>query len=550
MTVSSSSSRGSGIYEGPQGVAPLPTPRELETADTAPTPTPAPALGAKVGGGMSWMLLATGVTKLSTFFAQAVLGWILIQKDFGLFAIATTVAGFVMVCRDAGMRELLTQRAHESYDDLAGPAHWFALSYNLLAAAVLVGISYPLSVHVYEDPRLVQMLWIMALAIPLSTPAGILMAKLRADLRFGTVSWIAGSSALFRQIATVALALWGFGELSLAIPVALAALYDTVVCWIVTRDRFYARPAQPRRWPALFKEAKWLMFGSLGNFALDFGPYLLMGVFISSAVVGSYFFAYQITAQIGVLLSYNLQLVLFPALTRLNKEPERQRAAMLRALRALMLVGSISSLGLAAVIIPMEDLIWRGRWAPESLVVIVFGVFFPWRITYGLCAAMLMARGRFQAYAWMTAIEGVGLIVFSTVASAITPDPVLIALATGIWLLIARLGSTLWLVRQVGATASESLRSLMPAWLFAILAGLLGLAADRFILAPYMEPLPPEPTRTMLNVARILLAGSVCALTFLALTRFRLKDQLRETVAAFPGPIRTLGFRILRLPAN
>src|SRR2546426_9109659 len=71
------------------------------------------------------------------FLGQVVLGAILIDRDFGLFAIANSVAGFILVLRDGGMQTLIVQRGASEYEELEGPAFWLGLVFNSLAGVLL-----------------------------------------------------------------------------------------------------------------------------------------------------------------------------------------------------------------------------------------------------------------------------------------------------------------------------------------------------------------------------------------------------------------------------
>jgi hypothetical protein len=140
-------------------------------------------MGKDVGRGMSWMLLATVISKVATSVAQVLLGWWLLPEHFRNFAMATTIAGLLMLAKDGGIPNFLNKRGSGEYEDLKGPSFWMCNAYNLAAALLMAVAAYPLAIW-YEDPKLAPMLWVMAIALPLGTPAAMLQAKLRLDLRF------------------------------------------------------------------------------------------------------------------------------------------------------------------------------------------------------------------------------------------------------------------------------------------------------------------------------------------------------------------------------
>jgi len=552
----------------------------------------------RVAGGMTWMVVAVTATKITTFVAQAILGWYLLPEHFALYATATTISGFMMICRDMGVREILIQTGRARYAELSGPCFWLAFAYNMGMAILMAAVAYPLAVYVFHDIELARMLWVMCVALPIGTLTSILQAKLRLEMRFAAFGGQIIVSSVIRQVSMVLLAVWGYGPMALAIPVVVAAVSESVGTYVVSRDWPWMRAPRFELWRGLVSRAKWFMLGSVAVVSLDFGPYLVLSPALGAShpQVGIYFFAFQLTAQIGVLLSFNSLQVLLPALVAMQHEPERMRQASLRALRSLMLVGSIASLGLASIIAPLEDLIWRGRWAESVEAVIIMGFFFPWRVTSGLCSSLLMAQNRTKAYAVLTMLEGVGLVVVTGLAVSLQPSQEAFAwwsnlaaacagtpfaaffdgvarwvapsagtsswwigasglsIWTGLWLLVSRLTVTYLVFRPTGAPTKDVMMAVFPSWLLAILAGAAGFAADEFsgigpIVARLVGGNNPSSAIavTAANLARILVAGGACSLCFALFTRLLIPEQLRETISALPARVRPLVNMVLRL---
>ncbi len=527
-------------------------------------------MGRIVGTGMTLMVIATVANKAMTMLAQWVLGAKLSPEDFAVFAYATAIAGFTMVCREAGVRELLVQRGENHYEDLAGPGFWFALTWNIVVSVIMAAVALPLS-HLLKQPLLAPMLWVIAAALPIGTVSGILQTSMRVHLKFRDFANNALLGSFARQGSTVLLALRGFGAMSLAWPVLVGTLGETLGAYFRTGDALWKRPAQPHRWRGIFRDTKWLMFASVANFAVDWGPFLLLGGItalshaqsgillhlahaftLTDREAGFFYFAFMITAQVGVLLSFNLALVLTPALARLNDEPERLANGVLRSLRTLMLAGSIGSLGLACVIDPLQHLLWPpikgeliGKWHPAVPAVIILGVFFPWRITFGVSSSMLQAQGRFRLYAILTAIEGGGLTLFTILGAFISPTATTMAWWAGGWLFVSRLILTVWVMRSVRVGVVDVLLCTFPAWITALIAAAAGMACSHFI--PFTRIIGPTHPR-IIDIVSVLVSGSVCVLVFALICRTMLRRHLEEVLAVTPARIRPIASRLMLLP--
>lgn len=514
-------------------------------------PPDLPDMGQSVGRGMSWMAFSTLAIKALAFIAQIVLGWLLSPGDFGLYSTALAVAGIVTAFRDGGVRDLLVQRGDSAYEGLVGPVYWMAFTINS-AAALALCLSAPLIAGFYNMP-LTPMLVIIGLSLPLGTPAAVLQCKLRMQLRFGVLSRIQIGSALVRNLGTIVLASppFSMGPLAFVLPLIAIAIYEGAASYYAVRERPWKRRAQPREWGGLFLATRWLIFATLANIMFDFGPFAVLGAIVAEQIVGVYFFAWQITAQIGVLLSSNVQQVLFPALARMEGDRARMGSASLRALRALMLVGGYMSLCLAAVMGPLESVLWHGRWAEAVESVQILGFFFPMRITFGLCAAIMLAEGRFKGLSFLTLYEGIAITVAAAIGGLTDGTATSVAWWTGGAMALGRLIGTMYIMQSMGVGPGRVVRAILPPWLLATGAAAIAVGVDyalnlgvtaRGVIAG--SGLTPAMETVVVDGLRVAVIGTVCTLAFAVGARVLIPTRLREAIAA--GPKR-IGAKVQRL---
>lgn len=521
-------------------------------------------MGHTVGHGMGWMVLGTVLAKGAAFIAQIALGIILLPEQFGVYFTALAIAGFVQVVRDGGVREVLVQRGEAHYASLAGPVFWLAMAMNLGAGLLLAGVAPALS-RLYGQP-LTPLLLVIALSLPLGTPAAVLQCRLRIDLRFGVLSRIQMVSALVRHGSTITFALVGLGAQSFVLPLILVAIVEGVWSFWATRGVRPPWMLAPRvgTWIGLLRTGWWMIFQTLANILLDVGAFAVLGLIVSNAIVGVYGFAFNWIAQVGVLLSYNMQQVLFPALTRIAAEPVRFRDATLRALRALMLVGAISCLGLAAIMDPLETLLWRHKWDDAVLPVMILGVFFAFRVSFGLCAAVLMSQANYRAFGVVTLLEGLGVVAGGAIGAWASGSAVGIALGTGIALCVGRLAGTGVVLGRIGIPFSRVITAVLPAWALATLAAAAAVGADRFLgLGAWLESIWPAGSAdsvlgarlakyahpAFVEGTRLVFLGAACGLLFLAMARLVIPRQLADTLSAMPARLARPARRLLQISA-
>ncbi|MEK6701844.1 MAG: oligosaccharide flippase family protein [Planctomycetota bacterium] len=555
-------------------------------------------MGRAAGSGAAWMMSATVFTKILTFVAQIVLGSLLTRDDFGLFAMAVATTKFVTICQDGGVRDLLVQRGLGDYEKFSGRVFWFAMCFNLVVATLVAAVAWPVANLWFKDDRLVNLLLVLALSVPLGTPGAVLNSKLRLDFNFAATSWVMILSGVVRQVGTVSLALAACGSMSFVVPAVLAAIVESAASWWFSRDTPWKRAPEFGTWIDLFKQAKWLIFGSVANLLIDRGPYLVMQPFLvlggvnvalATGVLGEYFWAFEVTAQLGVLLSYNMQLVLMPVLSRFKDDIPRLRDATIRSMSGLMMMGSFSSLAMAVMMDPLEGLIFNGKWANATPAVAVFGLFFPFRILYGLTTAVQLAMNQSRTWCLLSFAEGIAFTLAGAVVAIVAAkgwmgtlvgvDAASLAWATGGTLAIVRIFATLWVMRQIGARRRAVLVEMIWPWLLAVLSAAIahsldawlnleGLVTRRwdvekavceitignsdgfagwFVAIVQGWGLNARADAAIIEGTRLVLLGLTITIAFGVLARVLMPDMLREACRVAPGPFGRLGRRFLRL---
>ncbi len=516
---------------------------------------------------MTWMGAAAVAGRGVSFLQMWALGWLLYKEDFGVYAAVLGIWGIVAVLREGSVTNVLIQRGLRELPRLEGPGFWLCLMMNLSVGMILSAIALalplarPVISETYADPRLTPMLLVVALGIPLSTPAALLIARLRIHLRFADLSRVQVLSTFLRAAVAVGLAWLGFGPISLVWPLTVVALWEWWALHRLTPLRFGELPFRPDDIRALFRQALRALSVGLGNYFVDKGNYMVIPALVGKAVVGVYSFGYEIMMQLAALISWNLQLVLMPALSRLNAEPRRQRAAVIRALRAVTVISCPLCIGLAAVMSPLEEVLWGGRWAAAVAVIQWFGVAFPARMTFGLTNAVLMAQGRFRTCGGLMLMEG-GLLVAAGAAGAIAlGTPAGIAACVGAALVAARIGVTTYAVVTSGGSARDVGIALAPAWLAAGIAWALAAALDLAInfeagLARAALDLAwsggagVRGALAAASAVRIVIIGAAFAAAFVLIMRLVRSDQLSEAIAALPGKVRPWARRAALLPGE
>lgn len=503
---------------------------------------------------MTWFTISSVLSKLASVVAQLLLAKLLFQSDFGLYAAALGVAGFVTAFRDAGITTYLVRYGVREYARLAAPVFWLAMAVNLIGALALTGIGLYFQflgpaasatagassdVSPLADPRFPAMLYVIALSMPLGTPGAVMRTKMRMNLQFRELSILGFATAMLRYVGSVLLALGGVGALSFVLPILAIAIVEWVWSQFSTRDtHWWGRPAL-RTWPAMIRETKWLLLGTLGSVVYNMGAYFAVSFFVSATIVGVYFFAYQMTQQVCALITANLQQVLAPVLVHLDEQTDRLRSAGVRTLRVLSAFAVPLMIGQAVVIEPVEQLVLSGKWREAVVPIMLFGALTPMALTWGLTYSIYTSKGRFQAWAWWSVFEG-ALVTLAAVAAAwLWGSPLAISLATAVSMLVTRTAMTVAAMKLIGVSTRDTLFECGAPWIIGLLAGAatLGISTVAF-----------ERTGVWTNTANLFVSGALFCVLYAAGLRMLLPVTLRESLSMVPARFRPLaslmmGFR-------
>ncbi len=557
--------------------SPPPQPAKPETEAPA-------AMGRTIGRGAVWMVMASLGGKGLAFIAQIVLGIWLTSADYAVYGVALAISGFVAVFKDGGVREVLVQRGKGEYNNLIGPVFWLATWMNIFAGlttGLVAGVlAYMQAKHLkslpesYQDTWLPWMLLIIAIAIPIQSPAAVLQARLRLDLQFSQLSRITMWSALLRNVSLVAGAFWLRNPLAFFLPMIIIGFYEAFATYRVTRESPWRLPAKLHMWWELLSIGGWMMLQSAANILFDLASFGVIGLFVPNAVVGNYVFAYTWITQTQTLLGYALMQVLFSALARLKDDVDRFRWAIRRAQRVQMLLGTVASLGLAVIMRPLESMIWGGKWADCVSIVMILGVFFPFRVTFGLSNAAMLARGKFKALSLITLAEGIFIVAAAGTGAAVDwtiagihfgGDANSVAWAVGISLLISRLIGTWFSLREIDISMMDIIKGMFPAWIVSLVAACIALSLTdgANFWGQYFPSGYPNINAVVHEVVSnahlnsriadffmVCLIGGTFSVLMAIFSRFLLRPSVEDVLGVLPVRFASLGRRVMFMPAS
>lgn len=354
------------------------------------------SIGDQARRGSVWMGAANTAAKGLGAVTQLALAGIMPREEFGIYATAISLSVFLSVIRDGGLPTVLIQKARR-FDFYAGSVFWLMLAINSVTALAIFLAARP-AARFYHQPELEPVIELFALTVPLCVPVSLLSLRLTSAMRFAELSIVPAISAVLRNGLLLLFAYRGMGARSFMLSMLIGSAFDALLLWRVTRYSPWLQPARWHIWPRLMRSGRWVLLGTFASALANNGAYFILAKIVSNDVVGTYFFAFQLVTLLGVLLTNSSYQVLLAAFSRINSDPPRLRSAVLRAIGAIALVGSITSLLVAVVFHPMEQILWHGKWDGASAPVLILAVVWPTTAFVNVLYAAQAASGRFKTW--------------------------------------------------------------------------------------------------------------------------------------------------------
>ncbi len=311
----------------------------------------------------------------------------LTPHDNGLLTMVITITGVVTLFKDLGLSRATVQKDHITREETS-TLFWVNAAIGLLATIVTLALA-PAIAWFYHEPRLVHITMLLATGFLFSGTAVQHQALLQRQMQFATIAVVDLMSLIIGIAVGVISAFMGAGYWSLVFMQLTTTIVNTLGTWRACRWR----PGLPQRGTDVKSQLKFggnlAGFNILNYFQRNVDN-LIVGKMAGAAALGLYGKAYQLLMLPVNQISTPMSNVAVPALSRLQKEPERYRSYYRKAIELLTFVSMPIVVMLFVV---ADDLIllllgkdWTGsvpifRWLVPAAFIGTFNVATGWVYT-------------------------------------------------------------------------------------------------------------------------------------------------------------------------
>jgi O-antigen/teichoic acid export membrane protein len=343
----------------------------------------------RLAKGAMWVAGARLIVNLIGFASTIMLARLLLPSDFGLVAIASTVAALLSTITDLSVGAALVQhRDPKSY-------HYdSAWTLNMLRAGLLAGIVMLLAKPLagfYGEPHLADVLLVTGAATLLSGFSNPKMVLFTRKLIFWQVFAMDVSSKLVGFIVSISIALAYQSYWAMVLGNIAGQITTLILSYLFVRYRPRISFAGTRE---LLSFSIWLTMGqivSAANYRFDS---LFLGYFLGSSSLGFYSYGSNLASLPTRETVEPIAKTLFPGFARMSGEPDRLRAAYRRAQSLMTLIALPVGFGFALVARPLLMLVIGEKWLPAVVVIQALASIFALQTLSSAASPLAMAMGR------------------------------------------------------------------------------------------------------------------------------------------------------------
>ncbi|MFK7759604.1 MAG: oligosaccharide flippase family protein [Phycisphaerales bacterium] len=476
--------------------------------------------------------IAALIDRFSALGIQAVLTYILLKEDFGIWSLASPIMALATVMIQTAIRDILIHRSPK-FHLWSNPALWLSTTLGVIAALTVMIMGIAAS-YAYDSPKLTLILLLASLQPLASGITAVSRAKMSIDLRFGTLAAYFCVTSLSNWLLALLLAALGAGVYSFPLGIAITSIVQIIAIWFIAPIKVKSHP-QRRRWKYFASDTTTVMASNFARWIRTQGDRLILGFFLTQSMMGVYFLAFQLSLQTFSVITLNLSSVLLPTLATLNHDRERQSKAFIRSLKMLLFLSAPICAGTVVVATPITNLLFdESKWSDLSttLQLITAGMIF--RAVEPPIRSLMNAQGRFRELFYINIASTISFAIFIVavlLAAGLVEFPnsrlYAAAIAGGLYHIVYAIVLIHYGLKDSPESTFSAVRTLTEPLIYATLAALA--AASLTLLVPdSIQSL----NANIIDIIKVIIAVLVFMVVYMLIARIR-KPQEFNTLAGF-----------------
>jgi lipopolysaccharide exporter len=357
--------------------------------EAAPSNTPTPSLSRRIATGATWMILQRLAVRGIGLVSTMILARLLIPADFGIVALATSLAALLDALFEFGFDLALihrqtTERKH--YDS----AWTLSVLRGVITALLLLAIAKPMGA-LYDDPRLVTVMMWLAVATLASGFQNVGIVEFRRELQFDAEFQLLVRSKVVAFIVTIGLAWYLRDYRALVAGIIAGKLTGLVLSYTMHPFRPWFSLASGRDF---LHFSKWLCLDNIVTAIKTRSDTFFVGKIAGADALGFYALAYEISNLTSTELVAPISRVLFPGFAKLAGDRERLAWGFVQSLAMIVFIAAPMAAGIAMVSDYVVAIFLGPRWQPVVPLIQILTLYGLFNLTLANGAALYLSLGR------------------------------------------------------------------------------------------------------------------------------------------------------------
>jgi len=290
-----------------------------------------------------WDFFGKMATHGMGFIVSIFLARILEPSDFGLVAMSMVIIAIAGIFSDIGLGGALIQRRR------VRPIHYSSVFYfNIFIGLFLTLVTYfsaPQISKFYGNEQILALTEVLSILFIINAFSSVQSVRLRKELNYTLLTKITLIASLISGIVGISLAFWGAGVWSLVAQALTQGIIYNILIWSAK----HWRPSLEFSWKALTQLWGYgfrMFLSSLLNTVYTQIDTIIIGKLFDSATLGFFNRAKSLHGLAMQYSSSSLMAVLFPVLSKVQKDLPRFQNIVLKSLGIInfitfMLIGSL-----------------------------------------------------------------------------------------------------------------------------------------------------------------------------------------------------------------
>jgi len=278
---------------------------------------------------------ASQVVRVSTqVLGVMILARLLSPTEYGLMAMALVVMNFAMIFKDLGTSAAIIQKAELS-EQTKTATFWFNLALGIAIAVAVLALAPALS-QLFRQQKLTPVLSVLAFVFPLSSAGAVHQALLERESKFSAVARVEIFSSTAGLLVAIVLAMLGAGVYSLVLQVFTSSVLTSILLWTASgwRPNGIRSFTREQLKPIVGFGSNLAGFNTINYFSRN-ADGLIIGHFMTAAILGAYSLAYRIMLFPLQSMTFVASRSLYPILSKRQNSPADILPTYLKLIRVV-----------------------------------------------------------------------------------------------------------------------------------------------------------------------------------------------------------------------